>query len=93
MPRQQIVPRQQSVTISDHALDRWFERTGIRIKRSQLKRRIEGRLTAMAVTEGIQLDSEGSCGVDLYPWLWAVVKLTEVGWMVVTFKIDRGLMG
>lgn len=93
MPRQQIILRQQSVTITDHALCRWYERTGAPIKRTQLKRCIENRLTALARADGIQLDGTGQCRVYVYPWVWAVVKLTEIGWMVTTFKIDRGMVG
>ena len=86
MPRLQIKPRHQDVMITDHAwLDRWPERAKLPATERQLRRKIEGRLTELARSDGIVLDSTGACWVQVYSWLWAVVRLTSRGWLVMTF--------
>lgn len=92
MPRQQIKPRHQEVSISAHAWDeRWPERVGIPLSRKHVARKIQARLTELARSDGIYLDRTGACWVEVYPWLWATVRLMDRGWMVTTFTVWRAL--
>ena len=87
MPKQ-LQPRHQEVYISSHAWDeRWPERVGIKLSHKKLVRKLKGRLTALAQSDGIHLDHTGACWVEVYPWLWATVRLTERGWLVMTFTV------
>lgn len=86
MPRPQIKPRHQEVSISAHAWDeRWPQRAGISINRKALARKIKWQLTELAMSDGIPLDHTGAGWVEVYTWLWAVVRLTDQGWVVTTF--------
>lgn len=88
-----LKPRRQEVMIIDHAwLDRWPERAGIRVSRKKIMGRLRSRLTDMARSEGIHLDPTGAGWVEVYPWLWATVRLTERGWLVMTFTVWDSLL-
>lgn len=72
--------------ITDHAFDdRWPERAGVPVKKSKLMRALQIRLTSLAQSDGIRLDKTGAGRVKVYPWLYAAVRMTDRGWLVMTF--------
>jgi len=80
-----IRARHQDVVISDHAWQRWTERAGVKIKRKKLAGNIRRKLTTAVQGTGMYLDKTGAGWLEIHPWLWAAVRLTNHGWLVTTF--------
>ena len=60
------------------------ERAGISVKRTKLINVLTGKLNG-ALAVGLALDSTGAGWLEVTPWLWATVRLTNMGWLVATF--------
>lgn len=67
-----------------------MERAGFKIKRKKLRAILQAKLTNDAQGTGIYLDKTGAGWVELFPWLWATVRLTDRGWLVMTFEVWDG---
>ncbi|KJS16306.1 MAG: hypothetical protein VR69_09575 [Peptococcaceae bacterium BRH_c4b] len=76
--------RHHEIIISDHAWQRWQERSGIEIKRTKLINVLTGKLNG-ALAVGLVLDHTSAGWLEVTPWLWATVRLTNMGWLVATF--------
>ncbi len=77
--------RPQDVIISHHAWsERWPERAGVKMKKGRLLHMVKSALTNKAKGQGIRLDSTGAGRVEVMPGLYAVVRLTDHGWVVTT---------
>lgn len=77
--------RHHEVIISDHAWQRWLERSGMKVKRKKLARAVRRKLTGVIQGSGMYLDKTGAGWLEMFPWLWAAVRLTDHGWLVTTF--------
>jgi len=77
-------PRHHEVYLSEHAWERWIERSGIRIKRGKLIDQLRYKLNA-AISTGLPLDDTGAGWLEITPLLWATVRLKDNGWLVTTF--------
>ncbi len=86
-----IKPRHQEVIISDHAwYERWPERAGVKLSRRKVASIIKGQLTNKAQSSGIILDKTGCAWVHVLPEIRAYLRLTDRGWLVVTFIPKSG---
>lgn len=76
--------RHHQIILSDHAWQRWQERSGSGMKRRKLTRLLTAKLNG-ALAVGLALDHTGAGWLEVTPWLWATVRLEAAGWVVVTF--------
>lgn len=81
-------PRQRNhqAILTDHAYQRWTERSWRELRRSKLQCLCTVRLNE-AIGKGMQVDHTGAGWFEVIPWLWAGVKVVDSGWLVLTFKV------
>ena len=79
-----IKPRHHQIILSDHAWQRWQECSGVRLTRRKLVRLLTVKLNG-TLAVGLELDHTGAGWLEVTPWLWATVRLTDAGWMAMTF--------
>ena len=81
-------PRHHQAILTDHAWQRWQERSWKQVKRDKLQSLCTVRLNE-AIGMGMIVDHTGAW-FEVMPWLWAVAVLGTDGWVVKTFKVLEG---
>ncbi|SFR15313.1 hypothetical protein [Desulfoscipio geothermicus] len=77
-------PKPYQVELSDHAWQRFCQRSEFRASRKKLLRRLKAQInTQLAV--GMRLDKTSAGWLEVYPGVWAAVRLKGACWMVMTF--------
>lgn len=84
-------PKAHRVILSNHAWDRFQERGG-RKKRTKLVNLITAKLNE-SLGPGLVVDRTGAAWVEVKPWLWASLRLTDIGWIVTTIIDYRVKVG
>jgi hypothetical protein len=82
-------PRHHQAILTDHAWQRYQERSWKILKRTKLQSLCTVRLNE-AIGKGMIVDYTGAGWFEVIPWLWAVVKVVDDGWLVLTFKVLEG---